>query len=195
MWAAVPSYRRRPTCPEPPNVLAGCELRVISETEGAARGISGENALRTRGIDYGGWGGNGLPLIEANDEYVAANPDKEKLGYYSARPKDSTEYSISVIVNGETVAVPVTGIQRFPSGDLPAVLLPPSTRTMNIDGLKFFPTSESTPKMLLDTAEAWAVYNQSIDLYSVKPPDGLWTIDQVLAKAVRKPTAISESGH
>ena len=79
----------------------------------------------------------------------------------------------------QTQALLVTGIERFPSGDLPTVLLPANTRTMNIDGEKFFPDSEITPKMLLNSAEEWAVFNHSIDVYSVKTPDSSWTTDQL----------------
>ena len=49
---------------------------------------------------------------------------------------------------------------------------------MSIDGEKFFPTSEIAPRMLLNTSEEWAVYNQAVELYSVQNPDGSWTDEQ-----------------
>jgi len=155
------------------------ELFVESVAERSAQGIGDEPAYRTRTIRYAGWGANGLPLVEVNAEYVAANPDKEKLTYYSPPPKDSTDYTLPVTKGDTKEALPVTGIERFPSGDLPTVLLPANVRTMNIDGEKFFPTSETTPRMLLDTSEEWVVYNHSLDQYTVAPPDSSWTPQQV----------------
>jgi FtsP/CotA-like multicopper oxidase with cupredoxin domain len=159
--------------------VSDTELQVTSDAERTARGISDGEAYRARALHYAGWGANGLPLVEADAAYVAANPEKQKLSYYVPPPADSTDYTMPVTVDGKTVALPVTAIRRFPGGDLPAVLLPPSTRTMNIDGEKFYPTSPTTPKMLLNTAEEWGVFNDTIDLYSVAPPDSSWTNDQL----------------
>ncbi len=158
--------------------VSDVELLVTAD-ERDVRGLGDGDVYRSRTLHYGGWGANGLPLIEPNPEYLAANPDKAKLSYYVPPPSDSSEYSMPVTVQGKTQAVPVTNITRFPSGDLPTLLLPPSTRTMNIDGEKFYPTSPSSPKMLLDSSEEWAIYNQSIDLYSVAAPDSSWTSEQL----------------
>lgn len=155
------------------------ELLVADEGERAARGLGDGDVYRSRTVHYGGWGANGLPLIDPGADYVGANPGKRKLTYYPPPPRESTEFTMPVTKGGKTEAVPVTGISRFPGGDLPTVLLPPGTRTMNIDGEKFAPTSPTGPKMLLDTSEEWAVYNQSIDLYSVGPPDSSWTTEQL----------------
>jgi FtsP/CotA-like multicopper oxidase with cupredoxin domain len=159
---------------------------LVTDEERAARGLGDGELYRTRVIDYAGWGANGLPIIQPNPEYLDANPEKERLTYYVPPSPDSTEYTVPVMkdgkpvmIDGEPQGVPVTNIRRFPSGDLPTVLLPALTRSMNIDGEKFYPTSPSTPKMLLNTAEEWAVINQSIDLYSVAGPDSSWTTDQL----------------
>jgi hypothetical protein len=106
------------------------------------------------------------------------NPDKQKLSYYTPPAPDSTNYTLPVSSDDQT-GVAVTNLRRFPSGDLPAIILPAGTRTMNIDGQKFFPTDEDAPKMLLNTAEEWAVYNHSLETYSVPLPDSSWTPEQV----------------
>jgi hypothetical protein len=163
------------------------EELLVTDEERAARGLGEGKLYRTRVIDYAGWGANGLPLIEPNQEYLEANPDKERLTYYVPPAPDSTEFSVPVMkdgkpvmVDGEPQGVRVTNIRRFPDGgDLPTLLLPALTRSMSIDGEKFYPTSPSTPKMLLNTAEEWAVINQSIDMYSATMPDSSWTTDQL----------------
>jgi hypothetical protein len=154
------------------------ELAVDDPEERTARDLGDGSAYRTRILRYAGWGGAGFPIIEANPEYVAANPDRAKLTFYAPPAPDSTEYGFPVTVGGETVHAAVTDIGRFPDGDLPTILLPASTRTISIDGQKFFPTSDQVPRMLLGTAEEWVVYNQSIDLYSVGLPDTGWTAEQ-----------------
>jgi FtsP/CotA-like multicopper oxidase with cupredoxin domain len=154
------------------------ELAISDAPERTARGLGDEDAYRTRIVRYAGWGGAGFPIIEVNPEYVAANPDRAKLTFYAPPPPESTAYSLPVTTDGQTVQAAVTDIRRYPDGDLPTILLPANTRTISIDGQKFFPTSEQVPNMLLGTAEEWVVYNQSIDLYSVDLPDSGWTAEQ-----------------
>jgi FtsP/CotA-like multicopper oxidase with cupredoxin domain len=154
------------------------ELEITTGDERAARDIGDGPFYRTRVVRYAGWGSGGFPMIEANPEYVAANPDKERLSYYSPPPKDSVDYVLPVSNDDPPETANVTQIERFPSGELPTILLPPKTKTMSIDGEKFFPTSESTPRMLLNTSEEWAVYNQAVELYSIAAPDSSWTDEQ-----------------
>ncbi|MFV2062519.1 MAG: multicopper oxidase domain-containing protein, partial [Chloroflexota bacterium] len=162
------------------------ELEITTPAERAARDIGDGTAYRTRVVRYAGWGAAALPVAIANADYVAANPDKEKLSYYTPPPSDSTKYTLPVSSDDQT-GVAVTNVRRFPSGDLPAIILPPVTRTMNIDGQKFFPTDEEPPRMLLDTAEEWAVYNHSLETYSVPLPDSSWTPEQVQEYVTNNP--------
>jgi FtsP/CotA-like multicopper oxidase with cupredoxin domain len=164
------------------------ELAISSPAERAARGAE-DGTYRTRVVRYAGWGSNEMPLIEANPEYIAANPDKEKLSWYAPPPPDSTEYRLPVSDNDQT-GVRITNITRFPEGDLPAIVLPQNTRTMSIDGEKFDPTSSSAPRLQVNTAEEWAVYNQSIELYSVPTPDSTWTREQTRTYLERNPELI-----
>ncbi|CAN5791973.1 hypothetical protein BH23CHL8_BH23CHL8_26760 [soil metagenome] len=154
------------------------ELAVSDAAERVARGLGDGSAHRTRIVRYAGWGGAGFPIIEVNPEYVAANPDRAKLTYYAPPSPESIEYALPVTSGGQTVQATITDIGRYPEGDLPTILLPVNTRTISIDGEKFFPTSQRSPSMLLGTAEEWVVYNQSIDLYSVALPDSDWTAQQ-----------------
>ena len=162
------------------------ELEISTPAERAARDVGDGTAYRTRVLRYGGWGAAALPIVEANDEYIAANPDKERLSYYTPPPTDSTNFTLPVSSDDQT-GVPVTNLRRYPDGDLPAIILPPATRTMNIDGQKFFPTDENAPAMLLNTAEEWAVYNHSLETYSVPLPDGSWTPEQVQEYVAKNP--------
>lgn len=121
--------------------------------------------FRTRTVTYSGWGGSGMPLIDCNvsvdadgvaddddddnetptasafAEFVRANPELEGLRY--ARRFDA----------------PINGQQAF-------VLLAPNTRTMAIDGKKFDPMDPERPRMFLDSAEEWAIYNNSDFLWA-----------------------------
>jgi FtsP/CotA-like multicopper oxidase with cupredoxin domain len=154
------------------------EIQVKSDAERAAKGIGDGTAYRTRVVRYAGFGAKGLPFVQLDDDYVSANPLKGKLSYYKPPHKDSTHYTLPITNGGKKTTAAVTQIERFPSGDLPTVLLAANTRTMNIDGQKFYPTSETTPKMLLNTSEEWVVYNQSVDVYSVPPAKASWTTEQ-----------------
>ena len=40
---------------------------------------------------------------------------------------------------------------------------------MAIDGQKFQPTTDDSPRMFRNTAEEWAVFNESVDCYSITP--------------------------
>jgi FtsP/CotA-like multicopper oxidase with cupredoxin domain len=158
--------------------VADGELAVTDAAERAARNLADGDAYRTRIVRYAGWGGAGFPIIEANPEYVVANPDRAKRTLYAPPPPESTEFALPVTSGGQTVQAAITDIGRYPDGELPTILLPANTRTISIDGEKFFSTSDQTPRMLLGTAEEWVVYNQSVDLYSVDLPDSTWTAEQ-----------------
>ena len=91
--------------------------------------------FRTRTVTYSGWGAQDFPLIKVPDSFVRDNPDLKDLIYAPTGP------------------------------DKVNVLLPAAIRTMAIDGRKFDPTDPKRPRMLLDTAEEWALYNSSTMLW------------------------------
>ncbi|GFO72547.1 hypothetical protein BJAS_P2893 [Bathymodiolus japonicus methanotrophic gill symbiont] len=93
-------------------------------------------SFRTRVVSYSGWGNADFPIIDAPANFVAKNPELLNITYGPITP------------NSERM-----------------VVLPPNIRTMAIDGLKFDPTGIH-PQMWLDSSEEWAVYNNSLSLWS-----------------------------
>lgn len=110
-------------------------LQVRTTQEAAARGVD-INAFRTRTITYSGWGNADFPLIEVPPDTPAKYPELFDITYG-----------------------PIT------AGSGQMVILPPNIRTMSIDGRKFDPEDPIHPKMWLDSAEEWAVYNNSLTLW------------------------------
>jgi|GEM_PF-1050277 len=143
------------------------ELEITSTAERAAQGVTGTK-YRSRTLHYAGWGAAGFPLVEPPADYVtkASQAGFQKLTFYNPPKADDV---LELPVKGQSPAQ-VTNIRRLGGGELPAALLPPNTRTMSIDGEKFFPTDPDGPKMLLNTAEQWVIYNDSTELYSPTPP-------------------------
>lgn len=121
------------------------ELRAPA-AEARARGVR-EGSLRTRVLAYSGYGGATFPLVRVPDEFVAAHPELERLVWYRH--------------------------------DGVPILLPNYTRTMAIHPrfdlaanpdpgppLKFLPHHPDQAKVLLGTAEEWALYNNSLSLWA-----------------------------
>ncbi len=138
--------------------------------------------FRTRTVRYAGWGSGNYPHTVAPDEFVAANPELSKLIYYVA-PQQVTCRDATQTNPRQWWPVGEPGQTDIPvdeTTDLPTLVVPPLTRTMNIDGFKFNPTSVETPRMELDSTEEWAVFNQSIELYGPKA-DSKWTVDDLKA--------------
>ena len=126
-----------------------------------------DGKVRTRTITYSGWGGEGYPLVttspdnpssEACREFVENDQKKAKK---TGKPSlENLRYTTFTDANGEEATV----------------LLPPSVRTMAINGKKFKFDDPDRPKMQIDTAEEWVLYNTTqtmwADTDSEKQPVG-----------------------
>ena len=146
-----------PPVPEYLQPISNDELRIDSATEAAARDVE-IGTFRTRTVTYSGWGSADFPIIDVSRRFVRRNPDLRNVFYGPINP-----------------------------GDSQMVLLPPNLRTMAIDGRKFDPTDPEYPKMLLGTAEEWAVYNNSMSLWH-DTLDSDWS-GHVRGQAVDRATA------
>ena len=112
------------------------DLTVNTVAEAKARDVE-LGSFRTRVVSYSGWGNADYPIIDAPADFVAENPELLNITYGPITP-DSEKM----------------------------VVLPPNIRTMAIDGRKFDPTDPEHPQMWLGSSEEWAVYNNSISLWS-----------------------------
>lgn len=121
------------------------ELGVSVEEASRRDGVS-QGAYRTRGLAYSGWGAADFPLVWVPDEFVEANPDLLNLRY--AATGDGRHYLLSP--NIRTMAINA----HF---DL-TVGNPPPPR-------KFDPDDPQRAQMLIDSAEEWVLYNNSITLW------------------------------
>jgi len=118
------------------------ELR-IPEDEAAARSDVAPDLYRTRIITYSGWGSQDFPLIttDAND------PSAQNFQAFIDADNGKLENLIYAQQNGFYV------------------LLPSAIRTMAVNGRKFDPSDPLRPRMLVDTAEEWVLYNNSTMLW------------------------------
>lgn len=129
------------------------ELRIPAAEAAARRVTAGD--LRTRTLTYSGWGAQDFPLVTTGSGDPAA-PAFEQFIAADLRDNQGRLRNLRYALNGTV-----------------DVLLPPATRTMAIDGRKFNPNDPERPRMLVDTAEEWALYNDSITLWGrtdAKPP-------------------------
>ncbi len=111
------------------------ELQVSTTQEAVARGVD-IGSFRTRTVTYAGWGNADFPLIEVSQEAVDQHPELLNITYGPITP-----------------------------GSNQMVILPPNIRTMSIDGRKFDPEDSIHPQIWLNSAEEWAVYNNSVTLW------------------------------
>jgi hypothetical protein len=122
-------------------------LRPISDTElqitpeeAKARPDMVPGAFRTRVAHYHGWGAADFPIVTVPDHFTRARPELKNLVY---------------------ARTGTAGVN---------VLLPPGPETAAIDGRKFDPHAPDNPVMLVNTAEEWVVYNDSIPLWGDTHP-------------------------
>jgi FtsP/CotA-like multicopper oxidase with cupredoxin domain len=111
------------------------EVQIKDAAEAAAR-VTEVGAYRTRTVIYSGWGNADFPLLDVPREALTQRPELFNLTYGPLQPAGSQ-----------------------------LVVLPPAIRSMAIDGRKFDPTDPEHPRMLLDTAEEWVLYNDSLSLW------------------------------
>ncbi len=144
------------------------ELEITPAEREARSDLSGAT-YRSRIIRYAGWGSGaaGLPRIDIppGQLQLSENQDLDKLAYY--QPPDPNLPGLTVPGPNRTYP-PVSNVVRFGGGGvLPILAIAPNIRTMNINRHKFEPSSETAPVMWRDTAEQWAVFNESIEGYSI----------------------------
>jgi FtsP/CotA-like multicopper oxidase with cupredoxin domain len=154
-------------------------LKPIGDNDPGFLDANGQ--FRTRTVSYAGWGPADMPQIIADEDFTDANPDLEKLIWYTAPPRLDCGSDPTGKIQGDRKqnSPKRVGEGAKVFGDtLPALVIPPDVRTMSIDGMKFDPGSTDTPRMELNTVEEWAVFNRSIDCYGTpddeNEPDQIW---------------------
>lgn len=121
------------------------ELRVPA-AEAASRAVPA-GSLRTRVLSYSGFGPTDFPLIEVPETFAAAHPELE------GRLWDTVD-GTKILLTPFTRTMAING--RF---DLAVDPEPPPPR-------KFGHHDPDHPRMLVDTAEEWVLYNCSVALWS-----------------------------
>ena len=117
----------------------------VSASEARARGVP-PGSHRTRVVSYSGYGSAGFPLIEVPESYAHAHPELRNVTW--------AEYGGACILlapNARTMAV-------NNQMDLSRTPQPPPPR-------KFSPGDPDRTRVLVDTAEEWALYNPSLTLW------------------------------
>ena len=132
------------------------DLTVNTVAEAKARDVE-LGSFRTRVVSYSGWGNADYPIIDAPADFVAENPELLNITYGPITPDNEK-----------------------------MVVLPPNIRTMAIDGRKFDPTDPEHPQMWLGSSEEWAVYNNSISLWSDRI-NSIWPGHQAGEAVTRAP--------
>ena len=138
-----------PQAPEYLQPVRDCELETP------------KGEVRTRKIVYSGWGSEGYPLVTTSPD----NPSAENFREFIRRDKDRAKKegtpSLENLVYTDV---------KTEEGETTTVLLAPALRTMAIDGQKFQFNSPDRPKMLIDTAEEWTLYNTTQTLWADTDP-------------------------
>ena len=111
-------------------------LQPITEDE--LRTSRDAGTFRTRTVAYSGWGSADFPLV-TND------------------PSDPSAANFQTFIDNN----PDLRKLVYDEVDGVDVLIPSNIRSMAIDGRKFNPTDPDRPRMLVETAEEWALYNDS----------------------------------
>ncbi|MEM7130269.1 MAG: multicopper oxidase domain-containing protein [Chloroflexota bacterium] len=150
--------------PVPPYHLPiqDAELAITDEEADARSDVTAGN-YRTRTVTYSGWGSADYPLI------TTATPDRTGANFreFVGQDKDHDRNTIGKLENivyAQPKDKDGKGIVDD-EGEPIYVLMPSAIRSMAIDGRKFNPNDTLRPRMLLDSAEEWALYNDSIMLW------------------------------
>ena len=158
--------------PDAPHYLqpvAEEELRV-SDVEVDGRDDVQADDLRTRTLSYSGWGAADFPLTTVDPAFVEANPELLHLTYAPVDGPGNVHYLLApqtrtMAINAQfDLSPPSTSSPSTSSGggvhgegDAEPVEAPPPR--------KFDPTDPNMAQMLVDTAEEWAIFNNSITLW------------------------------
>jgi hypothetical protein len=121
------------------------ELRVPN-AEARATGAPAGSA-RTRVISYSGTGGPDFPTIKAPDDFCDGTPELEHLVW-------GTQDGVRILIPNLTRTMAIN--TEFDLADNPN---PESPR-------KFMPGDPKRSRVLVDTAEEWVLYNNSLALWS-----------------------------
>lgn len=172
-----------PPVPDYLQPIADAELEITDAERAARPDLDG--TYRTRTVSYAGWGSPGFPRIDVPAEIADANPEVNKLSYYRPPPPDTS----GLMVPDGARPRPIEDLQAYGTDEISIRALAPNLRTMSVDGHKFEPgnsletTGTEPPRMLLDTAEEWAVANESIECYSIPLDYGKVNVTEELAAA------------
>ena len=102
---------------------------------------------RTRTISYSGTGGTDFPIIEVPDDYVAAHPELEHQVW--------TEHDgVKILMSNLTTTMGINtefDLEKNPVPGIPR---------------KFTPHDEHRSRVLVNTAEEWVLYNNSMTMWS-----------------------------
>ena len=121
------------------------ELRAPA-AEARARGVR-EGSLRTRVVAYSGYGGATFPLVRVPEEFAEAHPELERLVWYrhDGVPILLPNYNRTMAIH------PRFDLAAHPDPGPP---------------IKFLPHHPDESKVLVGTAEEWALYNNSLSLWA-----------------------------
>jgi hypothetical protein len=114
----------------------------IPAAEARARGVRA-GSHRTRVVSYTGYGSAGFPLVEVPEAYAKAHPELRNLRWAACGGT-----RILLAPNARTMAV---------NNQLDLPRIPPPQ--------KFSPDRAERSRMLVNTAEEWALYNPSLTLW------------------------------
>jgi len=102
---------------------------------------------RTRTISYSGTGGTDFPIIEVPDDFVAAHPELEHQVW--------TEYdSVNILMSNLTTTMGINTEFDLKKNPVPGI------------PRKFTPHDEQRSRVLVNTAEEWVLYNNSMTMWS-----------------------------
>ena len=128
-------------------------LEPVRDCELSA-GLS-KGQFRTRIIEYSGWGNEGYPLVTT----APSNPSSKAFRNFLTHGKRAKK--LRDLFYGECEIAGDGGEKEKVT-----VLMPPSIRTMAINGRKFRFDDPERPQVLVDTAEEWALYNLTQTLWA-----------------------------
>ena len=143
---------------------------VITAEEADALSNAQAGDYRTRTVNYSGWGAQDYPLITTRSTTEFPNPNAEAFREFVLNDLKSNDGALQDLVY--TQASDGDGNLLSDENDDPIyLLLPAAIRSMAIDGRKFNPNDPLRPRMLVDSAEEWALFNTSSTLYGETDPD------------------------